>query len=71
MLARAYAPVLCGIYGSLVSIECDITNGLQGFIVVGLGNKAVDEARERLRSAVKNIGLLLTPKRVTLNLAPG
>jgi magnesium chelatase family protein len=70
MLARAYAPALCGIDGRLVSIECDITNGLPGFVMVGLGDKAVDEARERLRSAIKNSGLLLPPKRVTLNLAP-
>src|SRR6266581_8820867 len=70
MLARAYAPALFGIDGRLVSIECDITSGLPGFIVVGLGDKAVEEARERVRSAIKNSGLVLPPKRVTLNLAP-
>src|ERR1700683_2115348 len=70
MLAHAYAPALFGVDGRLVSIECDITNGLPGFVVVGLGDKAVDEARERVRSAIKNSGLLLPPKRITLNLAP-
>jgi magnesium chelatase family protein len=70
MLARTYAPALFGIDGRLVSIECDITNGLPGFIVVGLGDKAVEESRERIRSAIKNSGLLLPPRRVTLNLAP-
>jgi magnesium chelatase family protein len=70
MLAHAYAPALCGLDGKLISIECDITNGLPGFVVVGLGDKAVDESRERVRSAIKNSGLLLPPKRITLNLAP-
>jgi magnesium chelatase family protein len=70
MLARSYAPALFGIDGRLVSIACDMTNGLPGFVVVGLGDKAVDEARERVRSAIKNSGLLLPPKRITLNLAP-
>lgn len=70
MLARAFAPALFGIDGRLVSIECDITNGLPGFVIVGLGDKAVDEARERVRSAIKNSQLTLPPRRITLNLAP-
>ncbi|MDB5178973.1 MAG: Mg chelatase, subunit ChlI [Patescibacteria group bacterium] len=70
MLAQAYAPALFGIDGRLISIECDMTNGLPGFVVVGLGDKAVDESRERVRSAIKNSGLMLPPKRITLNLAP-
>lgn len=70
MLARTYAPALYGVDGRLVSIECDMTNGLPGLVVVGLGDKAVDESRERVRSAIKNSGLILPPKRITLNLAP-
>ncbi len=70
MLAHAYAPAMFGIDGKLISIECDITNGLPGFVVVGLGDKAVDESRERVRSAIKNSGLMLPAKRITLNLAP-
>ncbi len=70
MLSRAYAPALLSLEGELVEIECDITNGLPGFVVVGLADKAVDEARERVRSAIKNSGLMLPPKRLTLNLAP-
>jgi magnesium chelatase family protein len=70
MLAKAFAPALFGIDGRLVSIECDITSGLPGFIVVGLGDKAVEEARERVRSAIKNSGLMIPPRRLTLNLAP-
>jgi magnesium chelatase family protein len=70
MLSRAFAPALFGIDGRIISIECDITSGLPGFVVVGLCDKAVDEARERVRSAIKNSGLIIPPKRITLNLAP-
>jgi len=70
MLTRIYAPALLSLESRLIEIECDMTSGLPGFIVVGLGDKAVDEARERVRSAIKNSGLALPPKRLTLNLAP-
>jgi magnesium chelatase family protein len=70
MLATTYAPAIVGVDSNLIAIECDLTNGLPGFVVVGLGDKAVDESRERVRSAIKNSGLLLPPKRITLNLAP-
>ncbi|HSX02321.1 MAG TPA: YifB family Mg chelatase-like AAA ATPase [Candidatus Saccharimonadia bacterium] len=70
MLSKVYAPALLSLEGELVEIECDLANGLPGFVMVGLADKAVDEARERVRSAIKNSGLLLPPKRITLNLAP-
>ncbi len=70
MLAKTYAPALFSLDGQLVEIECDLSNGLPGFVVVGLGDKAVDEARERVRSAIRNSGLALPQKRLTLNLAP-
>ncbi|TAK88949.1 ATP-binding protein [Patescibacteria group bacterium] len=70
MLARVQAPAQMGLEGQLVEIECDMSNGLPGLVVVGLGNKAVEEARERVRGAIKNSGLMLPPKRITLNLAP-
>lgn len=70
MLASTYAPAIIGITSHLISIECDMTNGLPGLVVVGLGDKAVDESRERVRSAIKNSGLTLPPKRITMNLAP-
>jgi len=56
--------------GILVDVECTITNGLPAIVIVGLGNKAIDEARERLRSAFTASGLSLPKKRVTINLAP-
>src|SRR5436309_988804 len=55
----------------MVQVEVDISHqGLPTFTVVGLPDTAVQEARERVRAAVRNTGLLFPPKRVTVNLAP-
>ncbi|OGH27749.1 MAG: magnesium chelatase, partial [Candidatus Levybacteria bacterium RIFCSPHIGHO2_02_FULL_39_36] len=51
--------------------ETDILSGLPAFNIVGLPDKAVEESRERVRSALKNIGAELPAKRITVNLAPG
>lgn len=59
-----------GYKGQLINIECDSSNGLPGLVIVGLGNKAIDESKERIRSAIKNSGLEFPRKRITLNLAP-
>lgn len=65
MTATTSATALIGVNGQIVQIECDITNGLPGLVIVGLGDKAVVEAKERLRSAIKNSGFSLPPKRIT------
>ncbi len=54
----------------LVEVEVDGSNGLEAFIIVGFPNTSVNESRERVRSAVKNIGCLFPFKRITVNLAP-
>lgn len=54
----------------LVDVECHISKGLPNIIIVGFANKAVDEARERVRSAFASTGLALPRQRVTINLAP-
>jgi magnesium chelatase family protein len=59
-----------GAHGIVVEIECQLSNGLPSIVIVGLGNKAVDEAKERVRSAFASTGLLLPKKRITINLAP-
>lgn len=59
-----------GFDGRLIEVECDASNGLPSLLIVGLGNKAIDEARERVRSAIKNSQLEFPKKRVTINLAP-
>ncbi len=70
MLARVMAAAQFGMDGRLVEVECDMSSSLPGLVIVGLGNKAVEESRDRIRSAIKNSQLMLPPKRITLNLAP-
>ena len=59
-----------GLHGVLVDVECQLTNGLPIIIIVGFANKAVDEAKERIRGAFANSELDLPRKRITINLAP-
>ena len=59
-----------GEYGTLVEIECHISNNLPAIVIVGSASKAVDEAKERVRAAFMTSGLQLPRKRITLNLAP-
>lgn len=56
--------------GILVDIECQLANGLPVIIIIGFANKAVDEAKERVRSAFTSSTLDLPRKRITINLAP-
>lgn len=70
MVARVHSSAPIGLDGISVQIECDLNNGLPGITVVGLGTKAVDEARERVKSALLNSGLKLPRKRITINLSP-
>lgn len=59
-----------GMRGIQVDIECHISNGLPSIVVVGFGNKAIDEAKERMRSAFSEASIEMPKKRITLNLAP-
>ena len=61
---------LQGISGYEVSVECFLSGGLPAFDVVGLGDTAVKEARERVRAAVKNCGAKFPVSHITVNLAP-
>lgn len=70
VLAKVHSAAHVGFDGTLIEVECDITNGLPSIIIVGLGSKAIDEAKERIRSSIKNSGLTMPRKRITLNLAP-
>lgn len=62
------APV--GFEGQIVEVESDVTKGLPNFRLVGLANKSVDEARERVKSAITNSLLDFPAKHITINLAP-
>lgn len=70
MLAKVFSCALVGLEGVLVEVEVDIAGGLPAFTVVGLGDAAVQESRERVRSAIRNSGLSFPLKRLTVNLAP-
>lgn len=59
-----------GQHGLVVTIECSLSNSLPGIVIVGYANKAVDEAKERIRSAFASSDLTLPRKRITINLAP-
>ena len=61
---------LHGVSGYLVTAECDLSGGLPAFTVVGLPDAAVNEARERVRSAIKNCDFTFPVSRITVNLAP-
>lgn len=70
MVARVMTVAPIGFEGSLVEVESDASNGLPALQIVGLGNKAIDEAKERVRSAITNSLLDFPKKRITINLAP-
>lgn len=70
MVSRVMSSAVIGVDGFLVEVETDILNGLPSFTIVGLPDKAVEESRARVRSAIKNSGVDLPVKRFTVNLAP-
>ncbi len=69
-LAKVRSGALRGIEGLPVDVECDIGQGLPAFNIVGLPDAAVQEARERVRAAIKNAGFEFPLRRITVNLAP-
>ncbi|PIY78522.1 MAG: magnesium chelatase, partial [Parcubacteria group bacterium CG_4_10_14_0_8_um_filter_35_7] len=70
MSSKVYSMATVGLDCELVEVEADITSALSYFIVVGLPDAAVQEARERVRSAIKNSGFYFPRTRITVNLAP-
>lgn len=70
MLAKVLTSAVLGLDGLVVAVEVDIASGLPSFTVVGLADTAVQEARERVRAAIRNSGCEFPMRRVTVNLAP-
>jgi len=68
--ARTWAVALTGVDGHLVEIEADVSNQTPGFKIVGLPDKALGEAAQRVHNAVTNAELELTRRRLTVNLSP-
>ncbi|MEM7436832.1 MAG: YifB family Mg chelatase-like AAA ATPase [Myxococcota bacterium] len=71
MLATAHTACLVGIEARLVQVEVRIGEGLPGFDIVGLPERAVRESRIRVRAALAAIGFAFPPRHLVLNLAPG
>jgi magnesium chelatase family protein len=69
-IARIQSFAFAGIEAVPVEVQVQISSGLPAFLVVGLPDKAVGEARERVRAALTSMGLSLPPRRVLINLAP-
>lgn len=70
MVAVVKSVALTGFEGSLIEVETDMKAGLPGMQIVGMGNKAIDEARQRVRSAISNSLLNFPARKLVVNLAP-
>ncbi|MBI4280007.1 MAG: YifB family Mg chelatase-like AAA ATPase [Armatimonadetes bacterium] len=70
MLAIIRSAAVQGLDGYPVAVEVDVGLGLPGFTIVGLPDAAVQEARERVRAAIRNSGYEMPARRITVNLAP-
>ena len=70
MIARSLSACLDGIEVQTVVVEVDVAAGLPSFTIVGLTDRAIQEARERVKSAVVNSGFSFPARRLIVNLAP-
>lgn len=70
MVALTYTVAFEGIEARLVEVQCAVTPGLPAFNLVGLPDKAVSEAKERVRAALTALNIALPSKRITINLSP-
>lgn len=70
MISRAHTVAFHGIEARPVEVQCSLVAGLPAFSIVGLPDKAVSEARERVRAAFAAMSIALPAKRITVNLSP-
>ncbi|MCA0905788.1 YifB family Mg chelatase-like AAA ATPase [Ruegeria marisrubri] len=70
MVARAHTVAFHGVEARPVEVQCAVSPGLPAFSIVGLPDKAVSEARDRVRSALSAMAIALPSKRITINLSP-
>jgi magnesium chelatase family protein len=70
MPSKIFSAAPIGLHSELIEVEADISGGLGNFIIVGLPDTAIQESRERVRSAIKNSSLPFPQTRVVINLAP-
>ena len=70
MISKIHSAIPYGFDGKAVEVEGDVNRGLPAFNIVGMANKTINEAKERVRSAIVNSGFSFPDKKVTINLAP-
>ncbi|WP_281995200.1 YifB family Mg chelatase-like AAA ATPase [Ruegeria faecimaris] len=70
MVARSHTVAFQGVDARPVEVQCAVSPGLPAFSIVGLPDKAVSEARDRVRSALSSMAIALPSKRITINLSP-
>jgi magnesium chelatase family protein len=70
VLGRTHAVSLLGLRGAIVEIEADISSNLPNFVLIGLPDAALNEAKDRVRAAATNSGCALPNRRITVNLSP-
>lgn len=70
MIAKIFSAIPQGYDGSIVEVEGSTTKGLPGFNIVGMANKTISEARERVRAAIMSSGFSFPAQKLTINLAP-
>lgn len=70
MLGRTYAVSLVGMNGHIVEVEADIGQTLPAFVLLGLPDASLNEAKDRIRAAARNAGVPLSRRKITVNLIP-
>ena len=70
MVARAYTVAFEGVEARMVEVQCALTAGMPAFSIVGLPDKAVSEAKERVRAALSALSIVLPSKKITINMSP-
>ena len=70
MVTRAYTVAFEGVEARMVEVQCAVSPGLPAFAIVGLPDKAVSEAKERIRAALDAMSIALPSRRIAINLAP-
>ncbi|MBT3455463.1 YifB family Mg chelatase-like AAA ATPase [bacterium] len=70
MHTKIYSATTIGVNAYKVRVEVDLSVGIMEFFIVGLADTAIKESRQRIRTALKNSGIPLPPKKITVNLAP-
>ena len=70
MHTKIFSATTIGVHAHLVEVEVDLSFGLMNFFIVGLPDTAIKESRQRIQTALKNCGIKLPERKITVNLAP-